>query len=170
MLKLAGVLFILTGTAGFGRYLSGYLNTHFSQLVEYREIFTQMDAGRSYLRLPYAQLLRRAAKGKGELLCGVLLEVADEMEKNREADVGALLEAAFEKRKKQIFLNEEEKDLLLSLARSLALEGEHTQVAKIYFIQLEDKIVKAMGEKKEKQKLYGTVSILGGLFLVILLL
>ena len=67
-------------------------------------------------------------------------------------------------------MNEEEKDLLLSLARSLALEGEHTQVAKIYFIQLEDKIVKAMGEKKEKQKLYGTVSILGGLFLVILLL
>ena len=72
--------------------------------------------------------------------------------------------------RKTILLGKEEQEILLSLARSLQLETDHTQVAKIYFMQLEDTIKRAMEEKKEKQKLYGTVSILFGLFLVIMLL
>ena len=170
MLKFAGILLIVTGAAGCGRYFISCLKLHLEQLVECREIFTQLDAGREYLKLPYAQLLKRTAKGKHEIFAEILLEVVDEMEKNREADAAALWAAAFQKRNRQLFLKEEEKNLLLSLARSLMLEGDHTQVARIYFLQLEDRILKVMEEKKEKQKLYGAVSVLGGLFLVILLL
>lgn len=170
MLKLAGIVFIVTGAAGIGRYLCSYLKQHTLQLIAFREIFAQMDAGREYLRLPYAELLRKTAKGKQEIFAEILYEIADEMEKNREGDAGVLWEAAFRKQRKRLFLKEEEKDLLFALARALMLEGDHTQVAKIYFMQLEDKIRQAMEEKKEKQKLYGTVSILGGLFLIILLL
>lgn len=170
MLKAVGVLLILAGAGGFGMYLSSYLKGHLEQLIEWREIFAQMDAGREYLRLPYAQLLRRTAKGKREVFGEILYEVADLMEKNNEADVKMLWEAAFQKRKKYLLLKEEEEELLLALAGSLLLEGNHTQVAKIYFLQMEDKIAQAMEEKKDKQKLYGTVSILCGLFLVILLL
>ena len=94
----------------------------------------------------------------------------DFLEKNKEADAGMLWEQAFCKRKREILLGKEEQEILLSLARSLLLETDHTQVAKIYFMQLEDTIKRAMEEKKEKQKLYGTVSILFGLFLVIMLL
>lgn len=160
----------MTGAGGFGMYLSGYLKGHLEQLVEWREIFAQMEAGRAYLKLPYAQLLRKAAKGKRVVCSEILYEVAEHMEKNNEADVKMLWEAAFQKRKKCLLLKEEEKDLLLALAGSLLLEGNYTQVAKIYFMQLEDKIAQAMEEKKEKQKLYGTVSVLCGLFLVIVLL
>ncbi len=170
MLKLAGMLCIVAGAAGFGKYLGDYLKYHLEQLVEGREIFARMDAGREYLRLPYAELLRRTAKGRSKLFDEILTEVADEMEKNREGNISALWEAAFGKRKKQILLNEEEQELFLALAKSLMLEGDHTQVSKIYLMQIEEKIQKAMEEKQEKQKLYGTVSLLGGLFLVILLL
>ncbi len=170
MLKAAGIVLILTGAVGFGRYLSVSLGRYGSQLIECREIFVQMDAGREYLRLPYAQLLKRTAKGKEKLFAEILTEVADEMEKNKEADAGMLWEQAFCKRKREILLGKEEQEILLSLARSLLLETDHTQVAKIYFMQLEDTIKRAMEEKKEKQKLYGTVSILFGLFLVIMLL
>ena len=170
MLKAAGFVLILTGAVGFGRYLSVSLGRYVSQLIECREIFVQMDAGREYLRLPYAQLLKRTAKGKEKLFAEILTEVADEMEKNKEADAGMLWKQAFCKRKREILLGKEEQEILLSLARSLLLETDHTQVAKIYFMQLEDTIKRAMEEKKEKQKLYGTVSILFGLFLVIMLL
>ena len=158
MLKAAGIVLILTGAVGFGRYLSVSLGRYVSQLIECREIFVQMDAGREYLRLPYAQLLKRTAKGKEKLFAEILTEVADEMEKNKEADAGMLWEQAFCKRKREILLGKEEQEILLSLARSLLLETDHTQVAKIYFMQLEDTIKRAMEEKKEKQKLYGTVS------------
>ncbi len=170
MLKGIGICLIVAGAAGFGRYLGISLKWHLEQLVECREIFAQMDAGRAYLRLPYTQLLRRAAKGKQDLFGEILLEVADAMEQNREADVGTLWGTALKERDGQLMLKEEERELLLALAKSLMSEGDHTQVAKLYFMQLEDKIVQAMEEKKEKQKLYGTVGLLGGLFLVILLL
>ena len=169
MLKWMGMLCILTGAVGTGRYFFTYFRMHFEQLVGCREIFAQMDAGREYLRLPYAQLLKRAAKGKREVFADMLCEVADAMEQNQEADAGALWNQAFLKRKKEILLKEEEKDLFLALAKSLMLAGDHGQVSRLYFLQLDDRIQKAMEEKKEKQKLYGAVSVLGGLFLVILL-
>ncbi len=170
MLKYAGILLIVTGAGGFGTYCSSYLKMRLEQLVECREIFAELNAEREYLRLPYAQLLKKTAKGKSFLFYDILSEVAKAMEENSQADVERLWEKAFHKRATQLLLKEEELDLLLALARSLLLEGNHTQVAKLYFIQLEDKILQVMQEKKEKQKLYGTISVLGGLFLVILLL
>lgn len=170
MLKYAGIFLIVAGAGGFGTYFSTYLKTHLEQLVECREIFAELDAEREYLRLPYAQLLKKTAKGKTKLFGEILTEVADAMEEHKQADAGLLWEKAFQKRSVQILLKEDEMDLLFALAKSLLMEGNHTQVAKLYFMQLEDKIMQVMQEKKEKQKLYGTISVLGGLFLVILLL
>lgn len=170
MLKCTGIFLILAGAFGFGSYMCAYLRRRVEQLVECQEIFAQMDACREYLKLPYAQLLRRSAAKRSKALAEILAEVADEMEKNREADVGALWEEAFAKRKQQLFLKEEETGLLLALARCLMLEGNHAQASKIYFMQLEDSIRHAMEERREKQKLYRAISVLGGLFLVVLLL
>lgn len=170
MLKITGILLIVAGAGGFGSYLGRYLKMHLEQLTEFREIFAQMDAEREYLRLPYAQLLQKAAKGKTGPISEMLSEIADAMGEHREADAGILWKRALAKRDGQILLKEEEKDLVLALARSLTLEGSHAQVAKLYAMQLDDAILKAMEEKKEKQKLYGAVSILGGVFLAILLL
>ena len=167
---MAGIFFIVTGACGFGNYFSTYLRLHLKQLVECREIFARMDAEREYLRLPYAQLLRRTATGRSGVFFDILSEVAEGMEASSEADAEVLWKAAIRKRDKQFLLCQEETEILLSLAKSLMMEGNHTQVAKIYFMQLEDRILQVMKEKKEKQKLCGAISILGGLFLVILLL
>ena len=170
MLKIAGSILILFGAGGYGSCLCNYLKQHLKQLLTFRDIFVQMDSGRECLRLPYSQLLRRTATGKSKLFSEILLQIAEEMEKNREADVGILWTEALEERKKEILLKEEELSLIITLGKNIAYEGKSTKVCEIYFMQLEDKIVQAMDEKKEKQKLYGSVSLLGGLFLVILLL
>ena len=170
MLKIAGMFLIVAGACGLGSYFSAYVKLHLKQLVESREIFTSLDAEREYLRLPYAQLLRRTAKGRSEVFSEILTEVAVGMEANSEADAQVLWKSAIDKRGKQLLLRREETEILLALAKSLMLEGNHTQVAKIYFMQLENRILQVMEEKKEKQKLCGAISVLGGLFLVILLL
>ncbi len=170
MLKILGMVFIVAGSAGMGAYYSDRLKRHLAQLVESREIFAQLEAGREYLRLPYAQLLRKTARGKSELFGGALCEVADEMEKNRENDAGALWAASLSKRERQLLLSEEEQELFLALANSLMSEGNPAKAVKLYEAQLEGCIRRTMEEKKEKQKLYGTASVLCGLFLVILLL
>ncbi len=170
MLRAAGMFFIMIGAAGLGGYLRSCLRGRLEQLVECRELFAEMDALREYVRLPYEQLLRRTAKGRNSIFAEICNEVADEMEKNENADVKGLWQDSFLKRKQLLYLKEEEIEILSALAKSLMLEGNHAKVAEMYFLQLEDKIVQAMEEKKEKQKLYGSVSVLLGLFLVILLL
>lgn len=170
MLKIVGVLFIVTGSVGFGNYLCSYLKYHLAQLLECREIFARIDAEKEYLRLPYAQLLRRTAKGRTAVFGAILTEIADELEKNREADVKMIWEAVLQEHRKELLLTSEEIQIMIMLAKSLTLEGNSSKVSEMYFLQLEDEIVQAMEEKKEKQKLYGTVSVLFGIFLVILLL
>lgn len=170
MLKWAGIFLIMAGAAGMGGYLSACLKQRLNELVECREIFVQMDAGREYLHLPYAELLRRTAKGKTAVFSSMLLDVAEEMEKNRQADAGMLWAGAFTERKHQLLLGEEEIEIMSALAKSLMLEGSHREASKIYLMQLEDKILQAIEEKKEKQRLYGMAGVSGGLFLVILLL
>lgn len=170
MLKVAGSILVFLGALGYGRSLCNYLKQHLKQLLLFRDILVQMDSGRECLKLPYSQLLRRTAAGKEHLFSEILLQIATEMEKNREADVGVLWREAMEERKQEILLKEEELNLVITLAKNLAFDGKSTKVCEIYFMQLEDKIVQAIEEKKEKQKLYGSVSLLGGLFLVILLL
>lgn len=170
MVKLFGILLVLCGAAGYGSSLCGYLRGHLKQLLAFRDILVQMDSGRECYKLPYAQLLRRLSFGKTGPLYDMLCAVAEEMEKNREADVGVLWREALRERKNELLLKEDEAELIVALAKNLAFDGKSDKVCEIYFMQMEDKIVQAMEEKKEKQKLYGTISVLGGLFVVILLL
>lgn len=170
MLKVLGSIFIFFGAVGLGGNLSRYLNSHLMQLQECREILAQTDVGREYFRLPYAQLLKRTAKGKTKIFQDILQKIAGEMEKNNEADVGVLWDRTFEENKDKILLTTEEKEIVIGLAKSLSLEGNHEKVCKMYFQRLDERIVHAIEEKKEKQKLYRTISVLAGIFIVVILL
>ena len=99
MLRAAGMFFIMIGAAGLGGYLRSCLRGRLEQLVECRELFAEMDALREYVRLPYEQLLRRTAKGRNSIFAEICNEVADEMEKNENADVKGLWQDSFFKTK-----------------------------------------------------------------------
>lgn len=170
MLKLIGMILILSGAGGCGASLIRTMNLHLEQLLKVRDIFLKLQSGITYQKLPYPQLLRKTALSTNDLFAEILTEISSEMEKNRQSDAAVLWSEALEKRKEQLFLKEDEKMLLLALAKNLVGESQNTKACEIYFLQLEDKIMQSVKEKKEKQKLYETVSILCGLFLIVLLL
>lgn len=170
MLRAVGIFLVVMGTAGFGNSLRNLLNRHLRQLLEFQDIFIGMELDKKSLRLPYGQMLRRSARGKSRLCAEILESIARAMEGNHEADVGVLWEQAFMERKGELLFTEEEQEILISLARTLSMESGSTKACEIYFFRLEKHIAQVLEEKKEKQKLYRTVGILSGLFLVILLL
>jgi len=170
MLKAAGIFFVIAGTAGLGNSMRILLKRHLQQLLEWQDAFIRMELDKKGLRLPYGQMLRNAAMGKNSLFGEIAREVAADMETNREADVGILWEKVFEERKRELLFSREEKEILISLARNLAMESSSTKACEIYFYQLKKRIDQVMEEKREKQRLYSAVGVLGGLFLVILLL
>ena len=170
MLKAAGVFLVVIGTAGFGNSLKLLLNRHLKQLSDFQGIFIQMELLKTTLKLPYGEMLRRCARGRDRLYGELLEGIAGEMEENHEIDVGNLWEKGVLKRKGEFLFSQEEREILISLARTLSMESSSTKACEIYFFRLEKQIAQVVEEKKEKQKLYRCVGILSGLFLVILLL
>lgn len=170
MLKAVGIFFVVLGTAGLGNSLKIRLHRHLGQLLEFQNIFIQMELDKKALKLPYGQMLRRCAKGRDRLYGEILESIAGEMEANHEVDVGILWEKAFRAHSRELLFTGEEQEILISLARTLSMESSSTKACEIYFFRLEKQIAQVLEEKKEKQKLYRAVGILSGLFLVILLL
>lgn len=170
MLRAAGIFLVVMGTAGFGNSLKLLMNRHLNQLLSFQGIFIQMELLKTTLRLPYGQMLRRCARGKDRLYGEFLEGIAREMEENHEMDVGILWEKGFYEGRQEFLFTEEEREILISLARTLSMESSSTKACEIYFFRLEKQIAQVLEEKKEKQKLYRAVGVLSGLFLVILLL
>ncbi|MCM1257375.1 MAG: stage III sporulation protein AB [Roseburia sp.] len=170
MLKAVGIVLVVMGTAGFGNSLKILLNRHLQQLLEFQDIFIQMELDKKALRLPYGQLLRRSARGRNRLFEEILERIAGELKENHEMDVGILWEKAFVEHRGELLFTQEEQEILISLARTLSVESSSTKACEIYFFRLEKQITQVLEEKKEKQKLYRAVGVLSGLFLVILLL
>lgn len=170
MVKIAGVLLVLAGTSGYGRYLCLGLERYEKQLFTVRNIFGMMQCERAGRKLPYAQILKYTAKKAEEPFGTLLTEIAQEMEKNREDDVGALWKWGMEKHRKELLLQEEERELMVMFAQNFASDDEGGKLSQICFSRLDERIMRMAEEKKEKQKLYRMVSMLGGIFLVILLL
>lgn len=170
MLKAAGIFLVVIGTAGFGNSLKLLMNRHLTQLLSFQGIFIQMELLKTSLRLPYGQMLRRCARGKESLYGDFLEGIAGEMEENHEMDVGILWEKGFYEKRREFLFTEEEREILVALARTMSMESSSTKACEIYFFRLEKQIAQVLEEKKEKQKLYRAVGVLSGLFLVILLI
>lgn len=169
MLKLAGMIFVMAGCCGYGYALCCRLKEHLLTLLTWKEIFLQVDAQRSYVCLPYPQILRKCARGKPEVFAEILEDAAGQMEDNQEADTKRIFCKVVSKREEQLCMTPEEQELVVELGRCLQIEGDGKKVSEMYFMQLEEKITQAMTERKEKLKLYQSVSIMAGIFFIILL-
>lgn len=169
MLKLAGILLILAGCVGYGSALCRFLKEHLQMLLTFKEILLEIEAQRSYAYLPYPQILQKCKAGKPKIYAEILQEASEQMEQNEEADVKKIFAGVVKQREKELRMLPEEVELVIELFRSLKIEGEGKKISEMYFKQLEEKITQAMTEKKEKQKLYQSISVMAGIFFIILL-
>lgn len=170
MLKLAGAGLILFSSLIYGLQLRQRLSEHVKQLIGLKELLLMLSGEISYGKTPLGEaFLHMASRGK-EPFCSFLKEVAEGMETDRE--LFRIWKDVLEGKKGGFYFSGEEWELFLHLGETFGyLDGEmQLNHISLCIQQIDTKIVQAQEELAAKQKVYQCLSIMGGLFCVLILI
>ncbi len=172
MVKLLGAGLILFAAFAIGFQLKQRLAEHVRQLLAFQEMLLMLDRELSFARTALDEaFLHIAGQGK-EPFSGLLMEVAGRMRKEREATLQEIWRSAVEHRREEFYFSEEEFYILTGLSENFGYLDVQMQVGNIalYVRQVEYRISKARDELALKQKMYQYLSVMCGLFLILILI
>ena len=171
MLKLAGSLIIVIASALYGWKIRKELQEHVEQLVGMKEMFLMLQGEISYTRTPLKEAFLQIAAQDKEPFSSFLKKAAQELEQNEDAG-GIFWRRLIEQESDKFLFNSEEQSLLQRAGENFGyLDGQmQLKNLELYIEQTEVLIKKAQAELKQKQKLSGALSLMCGLFLIILLI
>ncbi len=172
MLKLIGCILILGASIGLAYSIQCELKNHLQLLYEIQRLLTDILYEEQYSMQPVEYILLHKIKTKEETLAEICREIGEVL-MERKADCGAeVWRRAFRKRRKSLALTEEE-GLVIEAAGG-AFFGksmeENRKMLSYYEERLAFLIETERKERREKQKVYQTASIMCGLILMILLI
>ena len=172
MLKLTGICLILGVAAVVGLQLKHRLHMHLKQLIGFKEMLLMLSGEMSYARTPLTEAFRNiAARGK-EPFGPLLAEVAGRLEQERGKSLYDIWKSAVEHQSKAFYFSEEEFCMLKGLGENfgyLDIQMQLNHMA-LDIQQVETRIGQAQQELAAKQKMYQYLSIMSGLFLILLLI
>ncbi len=171
MLKIAGGILVLAAAIFYGWKLSCEQQEHMEELVAMKEMFIMLAGEISYTKTPLKEAFLRIAQQNKEPFAGFLNQAAEGMEQN-EKSMGEFWKNLVEQEKDRFFFSKEEESLLKRAGENFGyLDGQmQLKNLELYIGQAEVLIERSQKELKEKQKLSRTLSLMCGLFVIILLI
>lgn len=172
MLKLAGILLLITGCIGLGVNKVAEEKRHIRELREIRRIVQRMQSEMIYGKRTLPEICLLFSQCLGEPYRSAFLEIFQRLEEND----GSTLENIWKERMgvcmDTLPLKEEEKEILLFLPKHQGILDETIQAADVgqSLDFLTAHIGQAEAEYENKSKVIMSISVMTGLFLVILLL
>lgn len=172
MLKFTGAVLILISAAGIGVSCSQDLKRRCMELRILKQMVYMLRGEIKYTKTPLPEAFAHIAPRLPEPFCSFLRQTEEKM---GDLDGRSFPELWQEQIKTQLsgtHLKKEDKDQLAGLGDVLGyldLEMQLSSIA-LYLEQLELGIQKAQEELAAKQKLYQSLGVAGGIFLVILLI
>lgn len=172
MVKLLGAALVLFVAFATGFQLKQRLTEHLRQLLGMKELLVMLSGELTFARTTLDEAFLHIA-GQGKEPFGALLrEVAARMSKERETTLHEIWLSAVEGHKEDFFFDHEEFAILTGLSENFGYLDVKMQLANIglYIQQVEHKIKKAQDELAVKQKMYQYLSVMCGLFLILILI
>ena len=166
MLKVLGSLMIFVACAGFGLSKSQELQRHLEQLGEMKRIFYLLRSEVQYTRAPFAEVFEKIGRKANPPFDSWLFVLASRLQKKGTGSFCEIWKETIQEKLQECRLCEEEFEELKQIGKSL----EYMESIDLYIEQLEYKIEHTREEYKTKKKLCQSMGIMGGIFLVILLL
>lgn len=170
MLKLTGSVLIAVVSVLYGWKMQQELQEHVRQLVGMKEMFLMLWGEISYTRTPLKEAFLQIASQNKEPFSSFLEKAAEGLEQNEES-IGFFWNCLVEKEADSFLLDEEERRILKQAGENFGyLDGQmQLKNLELYIEQTEVLIQKAQGELKDRKKVSGVLSVMCGLFLIILL-
>lgn len=172
MLKLAGIIMLMFGCIGLGIDKVSEEKRRICQLREIRNMVVRIQNEMVYGKRTLPEICIILSRNAIEPYSSAFLQIFRQLEEND----GTMLENIWKEQLKNCMkdmpLEEEEKNILISLPEHMGIMDSAIQAADIgqSLDMLTDHIAKTETEYENKAKVIMSVSVMAGLFLVIWLL
>lgn len=171
MIKGIGALLILASAAGIGASYSNDLKGRCMELRMLKQMIYMLRGEIKYTKTPLPEAFASMAVRMKEPFGSFLEELAEQMANPGNRSFGELWQAQIKASLSGTRLKKEDKEQLGGLGEVLGYLDLEMQLSSIdlYLEQLELRIREAQETARTKQKLYQSLGVAGGIFLVILL-
>ena len=172
MLKAAGACLVVAAAAGIGVSFSADLKKRCSELRMLKQMIYMLRGEIKYTKTPLPEAFSHIAVRLPEPFSLFLNGTAERMRRMEGETLGEIWRDQIKKDLAASHLSRQDKEQLATLGEILGYLDLEMQLSAVdlYLEQLESGIRQAQEDAGEKRKLYQTLGVAGGIFLVILLL
>lgn len=172
MFKLAGILLLMAGCTGFGINKVSEEKRRIQELREIRRIIIRIQNEMIYGKRTLPEICLLFSQCMEEPYRTAFLELFHRLNENDGTNLTKLWEEQMEACMTGLPLKDEEKNVLKDLPKHLGIQDEVLQAADIgqSLDMVGEHIRRAEAEYENKTKVIMSISVMAGLFLVILLL
>lgn len=170
-MKVIGSVLIVTASIGMAYCLKRELDAHLRLLYGLRRLLVDISYAAFQSMQPVEILLGCFIRTEDERLDTVCKEIADRLMEKREERGEEVWREVFAKYEKELGLNSEEAELAETAGGAFFGKStdENQKHLAVSLERLDFVIGTARAQKREKQRVYGTLCVLCGLMMVILL-
>jgi len=166
MLKLIGSILIITATTGIGFTKSKDMQNCLNTLEELKKLFCLLRSELQYTHAPFAELFSKISEKTSTPYREWLSNLSQRLMNKTRSSFWEIWCLSITEDMKEANLKEEELEELKNVGKNM----EYIESLELYIEQLEYRIKNTREAYRSKRKLCQSMGIMGGIFLVILLL
>lgn len=172
MLKLAGIILLMIGCVGLGVNKVSEEKRRINELRAIRRVIFRIQSEMTYGKRTLPEICLILSKCTEETYKQAFLEIFNKFKENDGSILENIWKEKLENCMKELPLEEEEKAVLIRLPEHLGILDETIQAKNIgqSLDMIEERIKSAEREYEGKSRVIMSISVMAGLFLVILLL
>lgn len=172
MQKLVGSILILAASTGIGVAKGMELQKHLRELESLKQLFLMLQSEITYAKSPFGEAFFHISGRMRGAFSKWLKELSAQLEEKSGKTYDMLWNESITLHFQKSLLTKEELEALREVGASMGYLDEEMQIGMIhlYLEQLEHSILKMRQEMSAKKKLCNCLGIMGGVFLVIVLL
>jgi len=166
MLKLIGSILIITATTGIGFTKSKDMQNCLNTLEELKKLFCLLRSELQYTHAPFAELFSKISEKTSTPYREWLSNLSQRLMNKTRSSFWEIWCLSITEDMKEANLKEKELEELKNVGKNM----EYIESLELYIEQLEYRIKNTREAYQSKRKLCQSMGIMGGIFLVILLL
>lgn len=165
MLRLAGSLFIILSCTLIGYEKSKEVTIHRKELEELQRIILMIQTELKYIKSPFGELFGKLQNKTEGNFKEWLKEMSEDLRGFQQGTLEDIWSTSVDNHLHESFLTREELNELKQVGKHIS----HTEALDLFLIQIELFIQQTREEEKTKKKMYQSMGIMTGIFLVIML-
>ena len=171
IVKLIGACLLIPGCSGLGFWYAGHYRRHVEMVEQLRKMLFLLKGQILYANAPLEEAFRKVGEKSAGSLSEFFRAVADRIEMQEGEAFFEIWKEEVDRIKPEVPLDKKDRRELLAFGEHLGYLDRDMQERTIllYLEQLDLVIEDGRANQKDKSRLYTSLGIMGGLFLVIIL-